>query len=469
VWWIDAVLTIALVALGGVFVRTYLRQRTRIELIEKQRARVEAEERHVFDFLHGIGEALSADMRTEDLHRMIVENALRITEAHGAAVYTLDKKGTTLRRGYGTPEWSIIFPLPPETGNSKDLRQTFLRWHALTQGEGVVGVVWRDREAELVPSDDPRLPPGSCGSLMIAPMIFSGQLLGVLYVTRRVGAEPFTSGSFAVFRSITEQAAFALYSSSVFHEAAEKRRLDEDLATAFEIQRILLPDRAPEVPGYEIAGINIPARQVSGDYYDYITVDATHCGVTIADVSGKGVPASLIMAMCRSVLRAEAPGQLAPARVLHEVNSQLYPDIKEDMFISMAYAILDHQSPTITLCRAGHDAPLLYRAKDRSVSRINPPGMALGIDSGGVFNRVTGDFTIALDPDDCLLLYTDGLTEALDAHGEEFGLKKVIDLMVAAADEGAPEMIARLTDDVRAFIGPHPQHDDITIIAIRKK
>lgn len=462
-------LTIALLVLAGVFVGIFRRQRARIASVEKQMARIEAEERRVFDFLHGIGEALSADMRAEDLHRMIVENAVRITEAHGAAVYVLDKKGTTLRRGYGTPEWSIIFALPPETANSKDLRATFLRWHAVASGDGLIGTAWRDGAAEAVHGADPRLPEGACGSLMIAPMVFAGQTLGVLFVTRRLGAEPFLPGAFAVFRSIAEQAAFALYSSSVFHEAAEKRRLDEDLAIAFEIQRILLPDRAPEVAGYDIAGINIPARSVSGDYYDYINLGERHCGVAIADVSGKGVPASLIMAMCRSVLRSEAPGQLTPSHVLHEVNAQLYPDIKEDMFISMAYAILDRQSATITLCRAGHDAPLLYRAKDGSVSRINPPGMALGIDSGAVFNRVTGDFTLTLEPGDCLLLYTDGLTEALDVRGEEFGMKKVTESLVGAASESASEMIARLTDDVRAFIGPHPQHDDITIIAIRKK
>ncbi|MEQ1859328.1 MAG: GAF domain-containing SpoIIE family protein phosphatase [Chthoniobacteraceae bacterium] len=468
-WWIVAALVIVIAVLAVVFRRTYRRQQERIGAGDEQLARVEAEERRVFDFLHVIGEALSADMHADDLHRMIVEGAIGTSEAHGGAIYLLDRKGTTLRRGFGTPEGSIVFPLPPETAQSKDLLQTFLRWHAVKQGDDVIGAVWRDREAQLVPGDDPRLPAGACGSLMIAPLIFSEQLLGVFFVTRRAGTEPFPGGTFTVFCSLAEQAAFALYSSSVFHEAAEKRRIDEDLAVAHEIQRILLPMSAPDVEGYEIAGINVPARQVSGDYYDYIAVDENHCGVAIADVSGKGVAASLIMAMCRSVLRAQAGGQLSPGAALRAVNAQLYPDIREDMFISMAYAILDRQSATVTLCRAGHDAPLLYRASEQTVSRINPPGMALGIDIGGVFDRVTGDFTIELEPGDCLLLYTDGITEAVDAQGDEFGLQRVIDTIIATANEGAAEMIARLTDDVRAFIGPHPQPDDITIIAIRKK
>lgn len=468
-WWIVAVLAIVLIAVAGAFVRTFRRLRARIEVSDRQRAQIEAEERQVFDFLHGIGEALSADMRSEDLHRLIIDSAIRITQADGGAVYGLDKKGIALRRGAGTPEGAVLFPLPPEASSSPELLHTFLRWHTIGLGDGIIGSIWRDRDAQLIAGDDPRLPAGAGGSLMIAAMIFAGQVLGVIFVTRRPGAEPFTAASFTVFRSLAEQAAFALYSSLIFHEAAEKRRLDEDLAVAFEIQRILLPANAPEVPGYEIAGLNVPARQVSGDYFDYVPVDATHCGIAIADVSGKGVPASLIMAMCRSVLRSEAPEQLSPAKVLQAVNAQLFPDIKEDMFVSAAYAILDHHSSAVTLCRAGHDAPLLFRAKDKSVSRINPPGMAVGIDGGSVFNRVTNDFSLTLESGDCLLFYTDGITEAFDAKGDEFGMERLIESLVAGASEGPAEMIARLTDDVRAFIGAIPQHDDITIIAIRKK
>lgn len=470
--WLELTLILIVLLLAVLFYRTSRRLRGNIAVVEKQRARIEAEERRVFDFVHGIGEALSADMRAEDLHRLIAEGAMRIVEAQGAAIYVADRKGQNLRRGFGTPTGTVIFPVAAEAEKSGELLQTFLRWHVVAPGEGLIGEAWSTAEARLITADDPAggsLPKGTCGSLMIAPLIFSGQKLGLLYVTRRPGAEPFLQSTFAIFKSIAEQSAFAIYSSTLFHEAAEKRRLDEDLAVAHEIQRILLPTNAPEVAGFQISGINIPARQVSGDYYDYLDVDPEHCGVVIADVSGKGVPASLIMAMCRSVLRSQAGGQLSPAKALHAVNEQLFPDIKEDMFISMAYAILDRNSSTLTLCRAGHDAPLLYRAKDGSVSRINPPGMALGIDGGGVFNRVTGDFSLTLESGDCLLFYTDGITEALDAQGDEFGMQNVIDALVASANDGAAGIIARLTDDLRGFIGPFPQHDDITLIAIRKK
>lgn len=468
-WLTELILAVVVIILTVGFLKVNRKLQVQVGALEKARDRIATEEKLVFDYLHAIGQALSADMRAEDLNRELVNGALRITEAWGGALYLAQAKSEGVRRGFGTTEGTVIFNVPKETEKSRDVLATFLRWHSVALGDGLIGAAWRDGHASLVPGDDPRLPSGVFSSVMIAPLVFSEQRLGVLYVTRRVGTEPFLQSAFTIFRSIAEQSAFALYSSAIFHEAAEKKRLDEDLAVAHEIQRILLPNGAPEVDGYQIAGINIPARQVSGDYYDYVDVDERHCGVAIADVSGKGVPASLIMAMCRSVLRTQASGQLSPAQVLHKVNDQLFPDIKEDMFISMAYAILDKQSNSVTLCRAGHDAPLLFRARDKSVSRINPPGMALGIDSGKVFNRVTGDFTIQLESEDCLILYTDGITEALDSAGSEFGLQKVIDAVHASAKEGAASIITRLTDDLRAFIGPHPQHDDITLIAIRKR
>jgi sigma-B regulation protein RsbU (phosphoserine phosphatase) len=305
-------------------------------------------------------------------------------------------------------------------------------------------------------------------SVMIGPLIYGNQNLGVLAVANGPMTTPFSPSDFVVFQSIVEQSAFALYNAAVYSEASEKRRIDRDLDVARDIQRILLPNAAPAMEGFEIAGLNIPASHVSGDYYDYIALDEQRLGIAIADVSGKGVPASLIMAMCRSVLRSVARSSQSAAAVLHEVNHQLYPDIKEDIFISMAYLIAQRADHELVLARAGHDAPLQYRAKDKSVVKINPPGMALGIDSGGVFNRVTGDFKVRLETGDCLILYTDGVTEALDVNGLEFGLSRLIEAIQASAADGAPAILSRVTGDLKTFVGSHPQNDDITLIAIRK-
>jgi len=250
--------------------------------------------------------------------------------------------------------------------------------------------------------------------------------------------------------------------------ANEKKRLDHDLEIARDIQRILLPSEAPTINGFQISGINAPARQVSGDYFDYIQVDQERLGVVIADVSGKGVPASLIMAICRSVLRAEAARNPSPADVLRKVNRQLYPDIKEDMFISLAYLILDHVRATVTLSRAGHDAPLLYRSATGELTPIKPPGLVLGIDSGSVFDRLTTDFSVPLERNDCLVLYTDGVTETLNSEGDEYGVDRMMQSVRASANDGAQAIVKRIIEDVREFTGSVPQNDDITVIAIRK-
>src|SRR5438094_7161132 len=241
-------------------------------------------------------------------------------------------------------------------------------------------------------------------SVMVAPLLYAKQNMGVLALANSRMGSPFSQNDFVVFKSITEQSAFALYNAIIYSEANEKKRLDHDLAIARDIQRILLPAEAPIVNGFEISGVNIPARQVSGDYFDYIKIDDERLGIAIADVSGKGIPASLIMAICRSVLRSEAAKNPSPADVLHKVNRQLYPDIKEDMFISMAYLVLDHAHSGVMLARAGHDAPLLLKRASQSVEKLKPPGMVVGIDSGSVFDRITNDFNVPIEPGDCLLL-----------------------------------------------------------------
>ncbi len=470
-----AILAALLAVTAGTFASVYRRQREMIEALRRAREKIQLEETRVFDFLHGLGAALTAASKPTDLHVLIVEGALRILDAHGGALYLSEKAGDLLRPAFATRNCPPFFTVPPDIANEPGFSwHGYLRLRTVAPEDGLLGTVWSEGEPLLLRGEDGRLNALRTGPLqtsgaMLCPLRYGDEALGVLAIARGPGAEDFLPSDFQIFKAITEQSAFALYTAIIFSEAAEKKRLDQDLQVAHEIQRILLPANAPEISGFQISGINIPARQVSGDYYDYITVDETHCGLAIADVSGKGVPASLIMAMCRSVLRSQAHGRLSAAEVLREVNAQLFPDIKEDMFISMAYAIIERDSGTLTLCRAGHDAPLLYTARDGSVARFNPPGMALGIDSGGVFNRVTGDFSLTLATDDCLVLYTDGITEALNSEGEEFGMASVIQAIQASASEGAAGIITRLTDDLRAFVGPHPQYDDITLMVIRKK
>src|SRR5438270_3704775 len=458
---------------------TWWRQRVRIRQLERSKEEIQIEETLVFDFLHGLGEAFTETIRAADLHRLIVEGAARVLDAQGGALYMMERAGGKLAPAFiskGCPPFiDVPTHILQQAASNSEALESYLRLHAIAPGEGIIGRVWQTREPVLLTdlANAPELA-GLRGtslgaaSVMVTPLLYGKQNMGVLALGNGPSSSPFSQNDFVVFKSIAEQSAFALYNAIIYSEANEKKRLDHDLEIARDIQRILLPAESPSVNGFEISGLNVPARQVSGDYFDYIKVDEERLGVAIADVSGKGVPASLIMAICRSVLRSQAAQNVSPAEVLRKVNRQLYPDIKEDMFISMAYLILDHARGGVTMARAGHDAPLLYKRASETIEPLKTPGMVVGIDSGDVFDRLTADVAVPLESDDSILLYTDGITEALDDEGNEFGLERTFASFRSRAKEGAQAIVAGLIDDLRNFVGSTPQNDDITLIAIRK-
>ena len=476
--WPTLFLGLLVASLAGWGITTYLQSR-RIRRLERSHEEIQVEETLVFDFLHGLGEAFRGTIRPQELHRLIVEGAVRILDAHGGALYVADRTGGRLMLGFISKGCPPLVDVPPDilqqAGANPVTLETFLRLHMVGADEGLIGRVWKTGQAVCINefSEAPELAKlrgsafGSV-SVMVTALQYGDQNLGVLAVANGPTGAPFSQADFVVFKSIAEQSAFALYNAIIYSMANEKKRLDHDLEIARDIQRILLPSEAPAINGFQISGINVPARQVSGDYFDYIQVDQERLGVAIADVSGKGVPASLIMAICRSVLRAEAAGNPSPADVLRKVNRQLYPDIKEDMFISMAYLVLDHQHDGVTLARAGHDAPLLYQPQSQTITPIKSPGMVVGIDSGSVFDRLTVDFSIPLERNDCLILYTDGVTETLNSEGDEYGVDRMMQSVRASANDGAQAIVKTIIKDVREFTGSVPQNDDITVIAIRK-
>ena len=476
--WPTLLLGLLVASLAGWGLTAYLQSR-RIRRLERSHEEIQVEETLVFDFLHGLGEAFRGTIRPQELHRLIVEGAVRILDAHGGALYVADRTGGRLMLGFISKGCPPLVDVPPDilqqAAANPIALETFLRLHTVGANEGLIGRVWQTGQAVCINefSEAPELAKlrgsafGSV-SVMVTALQYGDQNLGVLAVANGPTGAPFSQADFVVFKSIAEQSAFALYNAIIYSMANEKKRLDHDLEIARDIQRILLPSEAPAINGFQISGINVPARQVSGDYFDYIHVDQERLGVAIADVSGKGVPASLIMAICRSVLRAEAARNPSPADVLRKVNRQLYPDIKEDMFISMAYLVLDHQHDGVTLARAGHDAPLWYQRQSQTVTPVKSPGMVVGIDSGSVFDRLTVDFAVPLERNDCLVLYTDGVTETLNSEEDEYGVDRMMQSVRASANDGAQAIVKRIIEDVREFTGSVPQNDDITVIAIRK-
>ena len=317
--WPNLLYGLLLASLAG-WIFTGLWQARRIRQLERSKEEIQVEETLVFDFLHGLGEAFTETIRPNDLHRLIVEGATRILDAHGGALYMADRTGKKLAPAFISKGCPPIVEVPPhilqQAASTPVALESFLRLHTIAMGDGIIGRVWQTGQPVCLNdfSEAPELAKlrgssfGTC-SVMVAPLLYGKQNMGILALGNGPKGTPFSQSDFVVFKSIAEQSAFALYNAIIYSEANEKKRLDHDLQIARDIQRVLLPDGPPVINGFEITGINIPAKQVSGDYFDYIKVDDKRLGVAIADVSGKGVPASLIMAICRSTLRSPGRGK----------------------------------------------------------------------------------------------------------------------------------------------------------------
>lgn len=434
----------------------------------------------MFTFLHDLGLAIENEPSPSVLSRIIVDGIDKVVTARGGAIYFVNADGDFLNPSYISEECPPLIGIPVEIRKKaeRDPRalESHVRLSRVAVSDGILGhclsvgepVHVRDvknhpafRDAFTRYTDDV--------SALLSPLRHANKDLGVLVVARRHEDGTFSANDFAVFRTAAEQSSFAIGNARIHREAHEKRAMEGELQNAREVQRILLPQQDPVVAGFRISGTNVPARIISGDYYDYLDLGDQKFGIAIADVSGKGVPAGLLMAMCRSALRSVAPGEMSPSKVMAAVNRQLFPDIREDMFISMAYSVLDVASGRLTLSRAGHDPAMLFRRDSGKVELLRSPGLALGIDGGAVFERVTRDQEVDLNSGDCVLFYTDGVKEAVDADEEEFGMERMSEAFRIAAPLGAEAVLIRMQEELKIFTGEGPQMDDITLVALEKR
>jgi phosphoserine phosphatase RsbU/P len=475
-FWVTLVLALALAAALYALWSVHRVQKREIKKLRQARQELHEEERAVLEFLHHLSESLDTAQKANAIHELIVKGVTRVLKAKGGALYILDESSQRLIPSSYSAECPPLVPLPErviiQSKSQPGTILSFLRLHSIGILEGFLGQAYAKGEAastdDLLPTEGQTRPMLRQIAVMTAPLVHQGKKLGVLAVANdRVGRR-FSANDFHIFLSVAEQSAYALGNSILQGESEAKRRLEEEIRNASEIQRILLPGSSPEIKDYEIEGINIPAKVVSGDYYDYIPIDEQHLGVVIGDVSGKGIPASLLMAMCRTALRVVAPGNLSPRNALSVANRLLFPDIREDMFISLAYVVLDRLSNLVSFARAGHDAPLLFRASTGEVQRLEVPGLALGVDKGTVFDRVMKDHQLRMEDGDCLLLYTDGVNEAFDRQGREFGMARLTRLFQRAAPKGSKAVIESITQALNDFMSGYPQSDDITLVAVKK-
>jgi sigma-B regulation protein RsbU (phosphoserine phosphatase) len=252
-------------------------------------------------------------------------------------------------------------------------------------------------------------------------------------------------------------------------EEAEKAARERDLRVAADIQQHLRPRVFPDLSEVEIEMFSASTMHIGGDYFDVMKVDERHWAFVIADVSGKGAGAALMMAECRATLRLCASGELSPAAVIRRLNRAIQPDMRPGMFITLFYGILDLDTNALKYVRAGHEDMIVMRKGATAPELLHGEGLAVGLDDGSIFDDMIEEKEVALNPGDVVALYTDGITEARNAAGEEFGRDRLAAALLRNEDKPLSEVVKRVDRFARQFSALVPRHDDSTLLLFRPR
>ena len=328
----------------------------------------------------------------------------------------------------------------------------------------VSGVV----EVEKLDLDSPALEEmREAGVKLLVPLVSQGELIGLLNLGPRLSQQEYSADDRKLLSDLATQTAPAVRVAQLVRqqqqEAKERERIEQELKIARLIQQTLLPKSVPELPGYEVAAYYQPAREVGGDFYDFLDLEDGRLGLVVGDVTDKGVPAALVMATTRTMLRAAAQRLGSPGEVLQRVNDVLVQEIPPNMFVTCLYAILDTESGRLVYANAGHDLPYRRRAgRSDGAEELRARGMPLGLMPGMGYEEKE----IVLERGESVLFYSDGLVEAHDPRREMFGFPRLQGL-VGAQRSGCSALITFLLSELRRFTGEGwEQEDDITLVTL---
>jgi len=300
-------------------------------------------------------------------------------------------------------------------------------------------------------------------SILCVPLKIKDKVSGVVYVDNRLKVGIFTQADLELLTAIASSAAIAIENARLYQVALEKGRMERELQMAREVQASLLPRETPHITGWEFAARWQPAREVAGDFYDFIPLDGGQLGLVIADVSDKGMPAALFMALTRSIVRASMDRAPSPVDGIAHANRLICADSTGGMFVTLFYALLNPATDEITYVNAGHNPPLLYRANEDQLTQLARTGMVLGVVEDAPFEQ----HALHLNPGDFILLYTDGVTDATDAHLQDFGMERLQRVVLDHRHEPVADVVAALEQAIGDFAGSTAPFDDVAMVVIK--
>lgn len=303
------------------------------------------------------------------------------------------------------------------------------------------------------------------GVKIVVPLVSQGELIGLLNLGPRLSEQDYSGDDRKLLDTLAGQAAPAVRVAQLVRQqeaqARERERVEQELKVAQLIQQQFLPRKLPDLPGWHVAAFYRPAREVGGDFYDFIELPEGKIGIVVGDVTDKGVPAALVMATTHALLRSDAPRLVSPSEVLQSVNELLVQEMPPKMFVTCLYAVLDPGTGKLQYANAGHNLP--YVGTDEGVVEFRATGMPLGLLPGMTYEQKEA----TLDPGQSILLHSDGLAEAHNPHREMFGFPRLMKLMESRSV--GEELIDELLADLDKFVGPNTeQEDDITLVTLQR-
>jgi len=300
-------------------------------------------------------------------------------------------------------------------------------------------------------------------SLLSVPMTTKGNLIGLLTVFNKKGENLFSQNDQKVLSIIASQSAQVIESARLYEEEKALISLREEMRMAKDIQLNLLPKSLPQIEGYQIAAVNIPARDVGGDYYDFINLENNLLGICLGDITGKGMPAAMLMANLQAALRSQTLVQSDCSKCINIVNKLLFHSTEADRFATLFMGVLDPTHNTLEYCNGGHDQPLLFSKGNKPVG-LEATGLLLGCFENSEYTMGK----IKLDPGNILVVYSDGITESMNKYEEEFGLEPLEKIVTELQNKGAKEILEDVLTSVKLHSKDVPQSDDLTLLIIKR-
>jgi sigma-B regulation protein RsbU (phosphoserine phosphatase) len=417
---------------------------------ENERLRVALEELKV---LNEIATAISSTLSLEQVMELMIKKCIKHLKAEQCAIMLLDPEDKD------RPFHTMI--------RKADTSRVMLPYRLDTQ---MMGWMLKHRKPLLINdlSDFKQIrlaPAGSGGikSVLAAPLLLRGHVTGSLNVFNKQGPDGFTEADMRLLAIIATESAQVIENARLYEEERSLLRMQDEMKMAHKIQAELLPRTPPAIVGYDIAGMSIPAKLVGGDYFDFIRIDEHRLGLCLGDVSGKGMPAALLMANVQATLRSQALSCASPCECLARSNDLLLASTDLERYATLFYGVLDTREHTIDYCNAGHNPPFVFRTGGER-ERLKIGGTVVGCFGATDYE----DARVAIHPGDVLVIYSDGVTEARNDREEEFGESRVADLVTSSIDDPAESLLLKLVETVRAHGVQAAPGDDVTVVVVKR-